>query len=165
MRISLPVIITTADTRTRRQHKHKLRTLPATCTSYQQSFYVRCTPLWNAPRKLSPHLLFPAHALSGCDTVASYFGIGKATVHKTLRSGHSLNLLGAPGHSMISTIQQATSFISACYGQTNCSTVSETRLKVWLSKTGKGSSTPKLCTLPPTTEVFKENGMAVTGSA
>ena len=40
MRISLPVIITTADARTRRQHKHKLRTLPATCTPYQQSFYV-----------------------------------------------------------------------------------------------------------------------------
>ena len=58
---------------------------------------------------------------------------------------------------MESVIQQATSFISACYGQTNCSTMSETRLKVWLSKTGKGSSTPKLCTLPPTTEAFKEN--------
>ena len=48
MHISLPVIITTADARTRRQHKHKLRTLPATCTPYQQSFYVRCIPLWNA---------------------------------------------------------------------------------------------------------------------
>ena len=54
-------------------------------------------------------------------------------------------------------IQQATSFISASYAQTNCSTMSETRLKVWLSKTGKGSSTLKLCTLPPTTEAFKEN--------
>ena len=83
--------------------------------------------------------------------------IGKATVLKTLRSGHSLNVLGAPEHSMESVIQQATSFISACYGQTNCSTMSETRLKVWLSKTGKGSSTPKLCALPPTTEAFKEN--------
>ena len=31
-----------------RQHKHKLRTLPATCTPYQQSFYVRCIPPWNA---------------------------------------------------------------------------------------------------------------------
>ena len=101
--------------------------------------------------------ILPVHALSGCDTVASYFGIGKATVLKTLRSGHSFNLLGAPGHSMEYVIQQATSFISACYGQTNCSTISETRLKVWLSKTGKGSSTPKLCTLPPTTEAFKGN--------
>ena len=92
--------------------------------------------------------ILPVHALSGGDTVVSYLGIGKATVLKTLRSGYSLNLLGAPGHSMEYVIQQATSFISACYGQTNCSTMSETRLKVWLSKTGKGSSTPKLCTLP-----------------
>ena len=90
--------------------------------------------------------ILPAYALSGCDTVASYFGTGKATVIKTLRSEHSLNLLGAPGHSMESVIQQATSFISAYYGQTNCSTMSETRLDVWLSKTGKGSSTPTLCT-------------------
>ena len=48
MHISLPVIITTADARTRRQHKHKLWTLPANCTPYQQSLYVRCIPLWNA---------------------------------------------------------------------------------------------------------------------
>ena len=101
--------------------------------------------------------ILPAHELSGCDTVASYFGIVKATVLKTLRSRHSLILLGAPGHSMESVIQQATSFIFDCYGQTNCSTMSETRLKVWLSKTGKGSSTPKLCTLLPTIEAFKGN--------
>ena len=54
-------------------------------------------------------------------------------------------------------LHQATSFIFACYGQTNCSTMSEIRLKAWLSERGKGLSTPKLCTLPPTTEVFKEN--------
>ena len=54
-------------------------------------------------------------------------------------------------------IQQVTSFISACYGQINCSTMSERRVKAWLSKTGKGSSIPKLCTLPPTTEAVKEN--------
>ena len=101
--------------------------------------------------------ILPVHALSGCDTVASYFGIGEATVLKTLRLGHSLNLLGAPGHSMEYVIQQATSIISACYGQPNCSTMSETMLKVRLSKTGKGSSTPKLCTWPPKTEAFKEN--------
>ena len=101
--------------------------------------------------------ILQAHALSGCDTVASYFGIGNATVLKTLRSGYSLNLLGATGHSMGFVIQQATSFISACYGEANCSTMSQTRLNVWLSKTGKRSSTPKLCTLPPTTEAFKDN--------
>ena len=31
--------------------------------------------------------LLAAHALSGCDTVASYFGIGKGKVLKVLREG------------------------------------------------------------------------------
>ncbi|MES9879341.1 MAG: hypothetical protein ABW185_00475, partial [Sedimenticola sp.] len=31
--------------------------------------------------------LLAAHALSGCDTVASYFGIGKGKVLKVLRAG------------------------------------------------------------------------------
>ena len=76
--------------------------------------------MWSChPTGRSVEGILPAHALSGCDTVASYFGIGKATVLKTLRSGHTLNLLGTPGHSMEFVIQQATSFISACYGQTH----------------------------------------------
>jgi hypothetical protein len=29
--------------------------------------------------------LFPAHALSGCDTVVSDFGVGKGTVIRTLK--------------------------------------------------------------------------------
>ena len=37
--------------------------------------------------------ILPVHALSGCDTVASYFGIGKTTVLKTLRSGHNTVLI------------------------------------------------------------------------
>ena len=35
-----------------------------------------------------------AHALSGCDTVAQLFGIGKGTVLKILRSGSYLSKLG-----------------------------------------------------------------------
>ena len=62
--------------------------------------------------------ILPVHALYGCDTVASYFGIGEAIELKTLRSGHSLNLLGAPGHSMEYVIQQATSFPRAMDKQT-----------------------------------------------
>ena len=60
MHISLPVIITTADARTRRQHKHKLRTLPqylplARPTSSHSTYAVfHCGT--HLPRKLSPHL-------------------------------------------------------------------------------------------------------------
>ena len=40
MRISLYVIITTADARTRHQYKQNIQTLPATCKPYQHSFDV-----------------------------------------------------------------------------------------------------------------------------
>ena len=52
MHISLPVIITTADARTRRQHKHKLRTLPTSSHSTYAVFHCGT----HLPRKLSPHL-------------------------------------------------------------------------------------------------------------
>ncbi len=59
---------------------------------------------------------------------------------------------------MSSVVDQATAFLSACYGQHNCETMSDARLKVWAAKTGKGyTSTPKLHSLPPTTESFREN--------
>ena len=42
--------------------------------------------------------LLVAHGLTGCDTVASYFGVGKVAALKVLRHGQrSLNLLGNTG--------------------------------------------------------------------
>jgi len=47
--------------------------------------------------------------------------------------------------------------MTACYGQ-KCDTMSNSRLTAWAAKTGKGQvSTPRLCSLPPTTEAFVEN--------
>ena len=46
--ISLPTIIYTADVCTRRHHKYKPRTLPASCMIYQHSFYVCSIPMWNS---------------------------------------------------------------------------------------------------------------------
>ena len=46
-------------------------------------------------RSIAPQLL-SAHALSGCDTVASYFGIGKTKVVKVLEAGNRLNHLRNP---------------------------------------------------------------------
>ena len=37
--------------------------------------------------------LLPAHAISGCDTVGAYHGIGKGTVVKMLKLGTSYRLL------------------------------------------------------------------------
>ena len=38
--------------------------------------------------------LLPAHAISGCDTTACYFGIGKCTVIKVLKDGYDLSAVG-----------------------------------------------------------------------
>ena len=46
-------------------------------------------------RSIDPQL-FSAHALPGCDNVASYFGIGKTNVVKVLEAGNRLNHLGNP---------------------------------------------------------------------
>lgn len=101
--------------------------------------------------------ILAAHALSGCDTVACCFGIGKNTVLKVVRSGISLSLLGYIDAPLPAVIDQATLFMTACYGQ-KCDTMSNARLTAWAGKTGKGQvSTPKLCSLPPTTEAFVEN--------
>ncbi|KAG0723713.1 hypothetical protein GWK47_042084 [Chionoecetes opilio] len=101
--------------------------------------------------------ILAAHALSGCDTVACCFGIGKSTVLKVVRSG-LLSLLGQSDAPLPSVIQQATKFMTACYGQNNSDTMSNARLSAWAAKTDKGyTSTPKLCSLPPTSETFEEN--------
>ncbi|MEL7308361.1 MAG: hypothetical protein AAGK05_11175 [Pseudomonadota bacterium] len=102
--------------------------------------------------------LLAAHALTGCDTVACFYGIGKTTVLKVLQSGLSLSLLGHVDASFSSVLKQATDFLIACYGLKSCSTMSQARLRAWATKTGKGyTSTPRLCSLPPTSEAFEQN--------
>ncbi|KAG0714433.1 hypothetical protein GWK47_014176 [Chionoecetes opilio] len=97
--------------------------------------------------------ILAAHALSGCDTIACCFGIGKSPVLKVVRSGLLLSLLGQIDASLPSVTQQATKFMTACYGQNNSDTMSNARLSAWAAKTGKGyTSTPKLSSLPPTSE-------------
>ena len=54
--------------------------------------------------------LLAAHGFTGCDTVASYFGVGKVAALKFLRHGqHSLNLLGnTDGPPFSEVVDQAT---------------------------------------------------------
>ena len=87
--------------------------------------------------------ILPAHSLTRCDTVACCQGIGKATALKVLRTGsHSLSLQGVRDAQIESVIEQATAFMSACYGQISSKSMSEARWKVWASKTGWASATP-----------------------
>ena len=109
-------------------------------------------------KSIIPDLL-AAHGLTGCDTVASYFGIGKAVALKALRTGkYKLDLVGNMESEVTDVIDQSTKFMLACYGQPNCQSLTEARQKAWSSKIGRSKATaPKLCSLPPTTEAFKAN--------
>ena len=112
----------------------------------------------NQHRDIIPNLL-AAHGLTGCDTVAPYFGIGKSVALNVLRSGvHSLSSIGDTNCTLSDIMNQATQYILACYGQTKCMTMTEARQKMWAKKVSRSvASAPKLSSLPPTTESFAQN--------
>ena len=103
--------------------------------------------------------LIVAHALSGCDSVAKLYGIGKKTVIKRLKVENlSLSSLGDTAASLSDVYAESTKLISSCYGVKNANNLSEVRFSVWRKRTGKKlTSTTKLESLPPTTEVFLLN--------
>ena len=84
-----------------------------------------------------------AHALSGCDTVATYFGIGKGTVLKNLIAApNSLSQLGCLNAQLADVIDQSTQFIGACYGnRIKEKTMSDIRYRIWATKFGNGTTT------------------------
>ena len=105
--------------------------------------------------------LLACHALSGCDTVAKFTGIGKATALKVLKS-HNFPLLtiGNPDAAFGEVVEEATAFVAACYGIKDIcfGSMSDVRYHVWSVKVGKKTTaSPKLQVLPPTTESFMEN--------
>ena len=68
--------------------------------------------------------LLAAHGLTGCDTVAQCHGIGKGVALKVLHSQvHSLSHLGDDSRTLADVIKQATEFMLACYGQSQCSSI------------------------------------------
>ena len=105
--------------------------------------------------------LLAIHGLSGADTVASLHGTGKATVIRISKTERfSLSKVGDIKADMKSVEAQATNFICAAYGKITqtCTSMTECRVKMWHSKTGKsGASSVKLCSLPPTNNAFIEN--------
>ena len=77
----------------------------------------------NFQNVIIPNLL-AAHALSGCDTVGSYFGIGKKTVIKVLKKNNiNLSLLGILQESFENYFQQDRKFLLHCYNQTKSQTL------------------------------------------
>ena len=108
--------------------------------------------------------LTAAHAFSRCDTVGCYHGIGKTKVVKALSAGIELNHSGDPKASLDDVMKESTHFIGECYGK-KCDpsdTMSSIRYKVWVSHTGRkwASILPKLKSLPPNVEAFREKKRA-----
>lgn len=103
--------------------------------------------------------LLAAHGLTGCDTVATYHGIGKGVALKILRSGAlSLSKVGDVTASIQDALLQATPFILSCYGHPECTSLTDARQKIWSQKVSRSiGAAPKLHSLPPTNEAFREN--------
>ncbi|XP_046577679.1 uncharacterized protein LOC124285478 [Haliotis rubra] len=104
--------------------------------------------------------LLAIHALTGCDTVAQCWGIGKSTAVKLLKGNYHLHHVGDLSASTEEIIQESVSFLSACYGHT-ASSMHELRFKVWKSKVGRRNalSSVKIMSLPPTQEAFEQNAL------
>ena len=80
-------------------------------------------------------ILLASHGLTGCDAVDPCYGIGKGAALKVLRShAHYLSCLGGNSKALTAVINQATRFMLACYGQSECHSMTETRQKLWTSK-------------------------------
>ena len=69
--------------------------------------------------------ILAGHALSGCDTTACLFGIGKGKIVKVLKNGHSLSLVGDKTANIEDANKQASILINICYGYPKSLTVSE----------------------------------------
>ena len=96
-------------------------------------------------RGIVPAIL-AGHALSGCDTVAACFGVGKG---KMLKVRIPLGKIGNIQANWSDVMKQATKFTAACFGQPKATSMSEARVSVWTAQIGKPGMTrvPKLASL------------------
>ncbi len=56
------------------------------------------------------------HALTGCNSVAASYGIGKKTAITVVKKGYKLDQLGQLTEYIANVTKQATAFMAACYG-------------------------------------------------
>lgn len=100
------------------------------------------------------------HVLTGTDTVAATYNVGKKSALKALDATdpNRLSSIGVPDADINVVCVSASDFLTACYGKmyADCKSLTEYRLKMWKKKTGAGTSI-KLSRLPPTTEAANEN--------
>lgn len=106
--------------------------------------------------------LLAAHALTGCDTVASPHSIGKMTALKVLKSQtcrlDQLGLIQQGQPLSAAAERQSVAFVLACYSQGSCRSLSEARQRTWTKKIAqRRASAPQLSSLPPTDEALRQN--------
>jgi len=96
--------------------------------------------------------LLAMHCLSGFDTVAQLFGIGKGAALKSLKARHCLSKLGYLHIPLAEVISEATRFMAQCYGSKK-DVMSDIRVELLAKKMSKKwvTSVPDLKCLPPTT--------------
>ena len=101
--------------------------------------------------------LLTAHALTGCDTTSTLYGIGKVKVVKSLRNNHIPPNLGDAAVANFEDLEaRAVSFIASCYGIYGAKSMSDVRYRVWQHKTARGKSRScKLASLPPSSAAFR----------
>ena len=108
-----------------------------------------------ANKEIMPSIV-AAHALSGCDSVAPYHGVGKLSIIKRLKEGMKLLHMGCLNEDFGKVIEEATTLISDCYGYPDVS-MTQCQNKVLYQKTSKArKKAPDLQSLPPTSDAFKE---------
>ncbi len=78
------------------------------------------------------------HALTGADTVAATYNVGKKSALKALQAidPESLSIIGVPQADLNEVCSSASAFLIACFGKTyaDCKSMSECRLKMWKKK-------------------------------
>jgi len=112
-----------------------------------------CIDVKESSRKhasITPKIL-TLHALTGCDSVAATYGVGKTPAITVARKSDIMDQLDQPKGDIVEVTKRATAFTAASYSSTT-----ECRQRLWVQKK-TAKSTHKLCSLPPTNEAFEQN--------
>ena len=106
-------------------------------------------------QKIMPNLL-AAHALTGCDTVSSFSGIGKASTLKTLPKFTGQLKLGNLTASTEEVTDSCLEFVCLLYGEETTISLNTVRANCFKKRiSGKRHLPPKLSSLPPTMAPFR----------
>ena len=123
----------------------------------QPSVHCRvCVDILSTIRKHSTLIpqIMAIHAITGCDTVAASYRMSKAVA--TSKKKFIIDSLGVVDTPWDDVEKEATAFMVAAYGGLGA-TMNECRQWMKAQKTAKSSVAPKLCSLAPTTDAFKQN--------